>query len=298
MVAWTSDFFRHAGKSVITMDREVPGFIANRLQEALWREALHMVAAGEATVEQIDLSITDGPGLRWPVQGPMLTFHLAGGQGGMAHMLDHFGPSLLSPVDPAGGDRADPRAARRRRRRLRPGGRRPHDRRPRRRAGPRRDRDPARAGPRVNEPVIWREPVQDAWIDYNGHLSEPYYVLVFGHATDAVMDAVGLGPDYRERTAPRCSPSRRTSATSTRCRAGATLEVRSWVIGATGKLLWIWHELWVDGRLRATEEVLGVHVDTAAGRSAPFPTDVAARIEAALVPPPPEAGASVRPPRA
>ena len=97
VVAWTSEFFRRAGKSVITMDREVPGFIANRLQEALWREALHMVAAGEATVEQIDLSITDGPGLRWPIHGPMLTFHLAGGQGGMAHMLDHFGPSLLSP---------------------------------------------------------------------------------------------------------------------------------------------------------------------------------------------------------
>ena len=97
VVAWTSAFFRAAGKSVITMDREVPGFIANRLQEALWREALHMVAAGEATVEQIDQSITDGPGLRWPVQGPCLTFHLAGGQGGMGHMLDHFGPSLLSP---------------------------------------------------------------------------------------------------------------------------------------------------------------------------------------------------------
>jgi carnitine 3-dehydrogenase len=97
VVDWTSEFLRQAGKSVITMDREVPGFIANRLQEALWREALHMVAAGEATVEQIDLSITDGPGLRWPVHGPMMTFHLAGGQGGMAHMLDHFGPSLLSP---------------------------------------------------------------------------------------------------------------------------------------------------------------------------------------------------------
>ena len=96
-VAWAADFFRYAGKSVITLDREVPGFIANRLQEALWREALHMVAAGEATVEQIDLSITDGPGLRWPVHGPMLTFHLAGGQGGMAQMLDHFGPSLQAP---------------------------------------------------------------------------------------------------------------------------------------------------------------------------------------------------------
>jgi carnitine 3-dehydrogenase len=97
VVEWTADFFRHAGKSVIKMEREVPGFVANRLQEALWREALHMVEAGEATVEEIDLSITDGPGLRWALQGPMLTFHLAGGQGGMAHMLDHFGPSLLSP---------------------------------------------------------------------------------------------------------------------------------------------------------------------------------------------------------
>jgi carnitine 3-dehydrogenase len=96
-VEWAAEFFTLAGKSVIKMSREVPGFVANRLQEALWREALHMVENGEATVEEIDLSITDGPGLRWALQGPMLTFHLAGGQGGMAHMLDHFGPSLLSP---------------------------------------------------------------------------------------------------------------------------------------------------------------------------------------------------------
>ncbi len=96
-VKWAAAWYEHIGKSVITMDREVPGFIANRLQEALWREALHMVDNGEATVEQLDLAITDGPGLRWPIQGPMLTFHLAGGEGGMAHMLDHFGPSLKSP---------------------------------------------------------------------------------------------------------------------------------------------------------------------------------------------------------
>ncbi|MBV7652737.1 3-hydroxyacyl-CoA dehydrogenase NAD-binding domain-containing protein [Streptomyces albidoflavus] len=96
-VAWAARFYEAAGKSVITMDNEVPGFIANRLQEALWREALHMVANGEATVREIDLSITEGPGLRWAVMGPMLTFALAGGEGGMAHMLDHFGPSLKSP---------------------------------------------------------------------------------------------------------------------------------------------------------------------------------------------------------
>ncbi|HWM35803.1 MAG TPA: 3-hydroxyacyl-CoA dehydrogenase NAD-binding domain-containing protein [Streptomyces sp.] len=96
-VAWASRFYEVAGKSVITMNRELPGFIANRLQEALWREALHMVANGEATVREIDDSITEGPGLRWAFMGPCLTFALAGGEGGMAHMLDHFGPSLKSP---------------------------------------------------------------------------------------------------------------------------------------------------------------------------------------------------------
>ncbi|OON80138.1 3-hydroxyacyl-CoA dehydrogenase NAD-binding domain-containing protein [Streptomyces tsukubensis] len=96
-VEWSSRFYDVAGKSVITMDRELPGFIANRLQEALWREALHMVAEGEASVADIDASITEGPGLRWAFMGPCLTFALAGGEGGMAHMLDHFGPSLKSP---------------------------------------------------------------------------------------------------------------------------------------------------------------------------------------------------------
>ncbi|MFI2614606.1 3-hydroxyacyl-CoA dehydrogenase NAD-binding domain-containing protein [Streptomyces sp. NPDC018584] len=96
-VTWASRFYEIAGKSVITMKNEVPGFIANRLQEALWREALHMVASGEATVQEIDDSITEGPGLRWAFMGPMLTFALAGGEGGMAHMLDHFGPSLKAP---------------------------------------------------------------------------------------------------------------------------------------------------------------------------------------------------------
>ncbi|MFW5419533.1 L-carnitine dehydrogenase [Nocardiopsis sp. CNT-189] len=96
-VSWAAEFYRAAGKEVIEMDRELPGFIGNRIQEAAWREALHMVANGEATVEQIDRSMTAGMGLRWAFFGPCLTFHLAGGEGGMAHMLDHFGPSLKSP---------------------------------------------------------------------------------------------------------------------------------------------------------------------------------------------------------
>jgi carnitine 3-dehydrogenase len=78
-VAWAVAFYRAAGKYALAMARELPGFIANRLQDAMWREALHMVAAGEATVGQIDAAIREGPGLRWPIMGPCLTFHLAGG---------------------------------------------------------------------------------------------------------------------------------------------------------------------------------------------------------------------------
>ena len=96
-VDWLAEFYTGAGKRVLRLTRELPGFIGNRLQEALWREALHMVAAGEATVEEIDASIAHGPGLRWALMGPILTFHLAGGAGGMAHMLDHFGAALDEP---------------------------------------------------------------------------------------------------------------------------------------------------------------------------------------------------------
>jgi carnitine 3-dehydrogenase len=97
VVDWAVDFYNHVDKYGLKMTRELPGFLANRLQEAMWREALHMVATGEATVEEIDASVTYGPGLRWALMGPCLTFHLAGGQGGMGHMLDHFGAALLEP---------------------------------------------------------------------------------------------------------------------------------------------------------------------------------------------------------
>jgi carnitine 3-dehydrogenase len=96
-VDWLAEFYTGAGKRALRLTRELPGFIGNRLQEALWREALHMVATGEATVEEIDASIAHGPGLRWALMGPILTFHLAGGAGGMAHMLDQFGAALLEP---------------------------------------------------------------------------------------------------------------------------------------------------------------------------------------------------------
>jgi carnitine 3-dehydrogenase len=96
-IAWAADFYRVGGKAPLVMEKEVPGFVATRLQEALWREALHMVAAGEATVEQIDMAVVNGPGPRWACQGPCMTFHVGGGEGGMAYTLEQFGPALKFP---------------------------------------------------------------------------------------------------------------------------------------------------------------------------------------------------------
>jgi acyl-CoA thioester hydrolase len=140
---------------------------------------------------------------------------------------------------------------------------------------------------------VWREPVQDAWIDYNGHLSEAYYVLVLGHATDAVMDAVGLDPDYRSANDASLYTVEAHIRYLEEVPAGSDLEVRSSIMGVTTKLLWIWHELWVDGRLRATEEVLGVHVRD--GSSAPLPADVATRAREACVTPPEQASRRIGP---
>jgi acyl-CoA thioester hydrolase len=138
----------------------------------------------------------------------------------------------------------------------------------------------------------WTEPVLDGWIDYNGHLSEAYYVLVLGHATDEVMDTVGLGPAYRQSSGASLYTVEAHIRYLDQVGPGEQLEVRSWVVGATSKLLWIWHELWAAGTLRATEEILGLHVDSAA--SAPFPDDIAAAVQAAVVPPGPDASRSIR----
>lgn len=96
-VQWAEAFYKVAGKAPLVMLKEIPGFIATRLQEALWREALHMVANGEATPDQIDTALINGPAARMAVQGQCMAFHVACGAGGMATNLDQFGPALKLP---------------------------------------------------------------------------------------------------------------------------------------------------------------------------------------------------------
>ena len=85
------------GMHSLVMDKEIDAYIANRLQEALWTEALHLIDRDIATAGQIDDAVAYGPGLRWAFMGTFLTFHLGGGAGGMRHFVEHFGPSLEKP---------------------------------------------------------------------------------------------------------------------------------------------------------------------------------------------------------
>jgi carnitine 3-dehydrogenase len=96
-VDWAMAFYKHVGKKPLRLKKEIPGFVATRLQEALWREALHMVANGEASPEDIDQALRFGPAPRMAIQGQCMAFHVACGEGGMARNLDQFGPALKLP---------------------------------------------------------------------------------------------------------------------------------------------------------------------------------------------------------
>ena len=91
------NFYKSISMNPIMIKKELPGYLSDRLQEALWREGLHIINEGHATTEQLDRAIEDGPGLRWSLMGTFLTFHLAGGKSGMRHMLEQFGPALKLP---------------------------------------------------------------------------------------------------------------------------------------------------------------------------------------------------------
>ena len=90
-------FYKSISMNPIILKKELPGYLSDRLQEALWREALHIVNEGYANTKDLDRAIEDGPGLRWSLMGTFLTFHLAGGKAGMKHMLEQFGPALKLP---------------------------------------------------------------------------------------------------------------------------------------------------------------------------------------------------------
>lgn len=93
-VARVTELYERTGKVTIRVNREASGHLANRLQAALWREAVAVVEDGLASVEDVDKALVHGLGLRWSVCGPHMTFHLGGGDGGLRHFIEHLGPGI------------------------------------------------------------------------------------------------------------------------------------------------------------------------------------------------------------
>lgn len=137
----------------------------------------------------------------------------------------------------------------------------------------------------------YRDRVRPEWIDYNGHLSEPYYVLVFGDATTALMDIVGLGPGYRERTGASLYTVEAHVRYLREVGADAELEVTTSVLSVGAKKVRLCHEMRVGGELVATEELLCLHVS--GGRATPFPAEIAAALDTHLAPVPDYAGRAI-----
>ncbi len=294
-IDWARTFYAGLGMHPLHCRVEIEGFISDRLQEALWREALWLLHDKVATANEIDSAIAYGPGLRWAQMGTMQTFHLAGGEGGMRAMLAMFGPCLKWPwtklmdvpelteefVDLVGsqceaqsGD-LGPRALET-------------------------IRDDNLIGimqtlkandwgagktlaayerklfaqgaliqgggphtePNLSKPVRTVEMrVPADWTDYNNHMNEARYGQAFSDATDALMRLIGADSEY---------VAGGLSYFTAECHIRfidevAALEpvyVETQVLGGAGKKMHLFHSLYHgDGRLLATGEYMLIHVN-------------------------------------
>jgi acyl-CoA thioester hydrolase len=155
-------------------------------------------------------------------------------------------------------------------------------------------------------PIVFRTPVLPEWIDYNGHMNVAYYVLVFDKATDALFDRLGIGEAYRRATDRTVYALEAHVTWQRELKEGEPIAIASLLVGADEKRLRLFHRMIRerDGMLAATNELLLLHVDLAAGpRSAPFPEAARPKIAAMLkehaaFPAPPELGRAIAlPPR-
>ncbi len=96
VVKATEDFMSRLGKVAVVQKKEVSGTIGNRLAAALWREAIDLVYRGVAELEDVDKAVSAGPGLRWAILGPHLSYHLGGGSEGIEYYLSHLGPAMAA----------------------------------------------------------------------------------------------------------------------------------------------------------------------------------------------------------
>lgn len=299
-----SALYTKVGMKVLLVRHEIDGFIADRLLEAVWREALWLINDGIATASEIDDAIRFGAGLRWSFMGTFLTYRLAGGEAGMRHFLHQFGPSMEWPwtklVGPKLTDELIDTVAAQSDEQAAGIGLREYEALRDNclvdvmHALERNDFASGAVAKAYRETLKGKEAVKlgggcgdgrlltghtsvsPDWIDYNEHLTEWAYLKLFGDATDVVLAQIGAGPDY-----VASGFSFYTVETHIRhlgqARLGQKIEVHSRVVGSDGKRLRLFHEMTNldSGAVIATAEHMLVHVDAKAERSAPAPASIA-----------------------
>ena len=283
-------FYPSLGMKPVLIRKEIEAFVADRLLESLWREALWLIRDGICTTEELDDIVRYGFGLRWAQMGVFDTYRVAGGEAGMRHFMAQFGPCLSWPwshltdvppfddalVDLIAGQsdaqsghipireleriRDDNLVAIQQALRAQDWG-----------AGKllaeyeRRlfDRGAAIPAPDLSQPIpTTRRTVPPDWTDYNGHMNEARYLQAFADATDSLLRLIGVDADYIAT-----GGSYFTVETHIRhldeARAGEPIETMTQVIAGQGKKLHLFHRLTSGDRLLATGEHMLVHVSLA-----------------------------------
>lgn len=301
--------YRSVGMYPLVVRQEVDGFLADRLLEALWREALWLVQDDIATVEEIDDAIRYGAGLRWAAMGTFMTYRIAGGETGMRHFLEQFGPALqwpwshLTDVPELTGElldriveQSDAQAGGRSVReleRLRDDclvsvlqGLRANDVGAgrvvadfeRARFGTGRGTSVDELGDLARPLAVHRARVVPEWVDYNGHCHESRYLQVFGDGADALFALLGIDAGYLAAVGSYYTVETHLSLLR-EARAGAALEVTVQVLGCDERRLHAFLSLYRDGELLATAEQMFVHVDVRTGRAGDAGPEVLAGLE-------------------
>ena len=282
---------------------EIDAHIADRFLEAVWREALWLIKDGIATTEEIDNAIRYGFGLRWAQMGLFETYRIAGGEAGMRHFIEQFGPCLSWPwtklmdvpeltddlIDQI-ADQSDGQSGHMSIRELERArdnnlvtilrGLKAQD----FGAGALLNAQDARIGTPAAMPAdpaglveTVRRAVPLDWTDYNGHMNEARYLQAFGDATDRLMEIIGCGADYIAN-----GGSYFTAETHIRhldeVHAGTRIHIDTQVIAGTGKKMHLFHRMMADDRLLATGEHMLIHVSLETRRASEPAAHIAANL--------------------
>jgi len=293
-------FYKNLAMHPLIVRKEIEGYLADRLQEALWREILHLVNDDIANTGELDEAIIYGPGLRWAMMGTNLTYHLAGGDMGMRHMLNQFGPALKLPWTkleaPELTDSLIDKMVEG----------------TQNQAGTQSIKELERlrdnclisimralqehqyaAGKIMTEldgkryqasnQAIWQEGdsikealelyncnVSPTWIDYNGHMTEASYLTAFGEASDQLFRYIGINESYRNEGKGHSFYTVESHINFYQeIGSGEPLRFTTQIIGLDEKRLHFFHSMYHGntGELIATTEQMLLHVDMQASKA-------------------------------